>query len=418
MAHLQALPIAAPVQGLLTALGIGLMIGVVRERMHDSAHQTIAGIRTHILLALVSAVAMVLGLSVLIGLLLVVGGLVMFAYRRSAAHDAGLTGEMALLATTVLSAFAQQDALLAAAAAVVVAGVLFAKRPLRRFAQEIISEQELQDALLLAGAALLVLPWLPREAVDPWSVLVPASLWRLVILLMAVGMFGEVSLRLVGARWGYALAGFFAGLASSTAVVASFGNPARSSSALLLPAVSAALLANLASWLLFGGVLAMAAPQLLVLFAWPLATALLVLCGMALPGMLRTAIDVPLPASGNRQVFRLSQALLLAALIGGLLLLSAWLQHWMGAGGGMLAAVVVSLAEVHAAAASVAQLFQAGSIQPQQAQWSLFALLATSSLAKIAVAFVAGGRRYGSRVAIGLCTALAASATVTWLQPF
>jgi len=44
--------------------------------------------------------------------------------------------------------------------------------------------------------------------------------------------------------------------------------------------------------------------------------------------------------------------------------------------------------------------------------------LATSSLAKIAVAFVAGGRRYGSRVALGLGTALAACAAVVWLQRF
>jgi len=415
MASLLPLSITAPVQGLLTALGIGLMIGVVRERMHDSAHQNIAGIRTHSLLALVSAVALLLGLPVLIGLLLVIGGLAVVAYRRSAAHDSGLTGEIALLATTVLGAYAQRDALLAAAIAVVVAGMLFAKRPLRRFAREIISEQELQDALLLAAAALLVLPWLPTVAVDPWSVLVPARLWRLVILLMAVAMFGEVALRLVGARWGYALSGFFAGLASSTAVVASFGQSARGTPALLLPAVSAALLANVASWLLIGGVLAMAAPQLLLMFVWPLAAATVVLCGFAVPGILHTGVDVPLPASGNRRVFRLSQALLLAAVIGGLLLLSAWLQRWMGAGGGLMAAAVVALAEVHAAAASVAQLFLAGAVSPRQAQWSLFALLATSSLAKVGVALIAGGGRYGSRLAIGLCTALAASATVIWL---
>ena len=79
MATLLPLSITAPVQGLLTALGIGLMIGVVRERMHAAAQQTIAGIRTHSLLALVSAVAMLLGLPVLTGLLLVVGALAVVA---------------------------------------------------------------------------------------------------------------------------------------------------------------------------------------------------------------------------------------------------------------------------------------------------------------------------------------------------
>ena len=405
------------IQGLLTALGIGLMIGVVRERMHASAQDTIAGIRTHSLVALVAAVSMTLGLQVFAVLLLVIGGLAMLAYWRSAALDAGLTGEIALLATAVLGAYAQQDALLAAAIAVVVAAVLFAKRPLRRFAREIISQQELQDALFLAGAALLVFPWLPSEAVDPWAVLVPARLWRLVILLMAVGMFGEISLRLVGARWGYALSGLLAGLASSTAVVASFGSQVRVSPALLQASLAAALLANVASLALVGGVLVLGDPRLLAECGWPLAAAAAVLLAWAIPGVLQPEAEGKLPSTGNRQVFRLSQALLLASVIAGLLLLSAWLQQWLGTGGGVVAAMLVAVAEVHAAAASVAQLFHAGVLAPPQLQWSLLAVLATSSLAKVVVAFIAGGRLYGSRLAIALGTALLACALVIgWRQ--
>lgn len=405
------------VQGLLTALGIGLMIGVVRERMHATPQNTIAGIRTHSLLSLVAAVAMTLGLAVFAVLLLVVGGLAMFAYRRSAHFDAGLTGEVALLATAVLGAYAQQDALRAAAIAVVVAALLFAKRPLQRFAREIISQQEMQDALMLAGAALLVLPWLPREAVDPWSVLVPARLWSLVILLMTVGMLGEVSLRIFGARWGYVLSGLLAGLASSTAVVASFGSHARVSPNLLQPSLAAALLATVASLALFAGVLTLSDIRLLAQFGWPLAATAAALLAWASLGIVQPVAKVAQLATGNRQVFRLSQALLLGCVIACLLLLSAWLRQWLGAGGGVVAAMLVAVAEVHAAAAGVAQLFHAGLLQPPQLQWCLLAVLATSFLAKVVVAFIAGGRQYGSRLAVAFGTALLAGAlAIGWRQ--
>jgi uncharacterized membrane protein (DUF4010 family) len=69
--------------------------------------------------------------------------------------------------------------------------------------------------LLLAGAALVVMPLLPDHAVDSWGVLVPTRLWRMVVLILAVGMAGHLASRIVGARWGLPLAGFLSGFASS-----------------------------------------------------------------------------------------------------------------------------------------------------------------------------------------------------------
>ena len=120
----------------------------------------------------------------------------------------------------------------------------FAKQPLHVLVREKLSEQELHDGLLLAGAALVVLPLLPDGPVDPWGVLVPSRLWRLVVLILAVGMAGHIALRMVGARWGLPLAGFFAGFASSTAAVAGFGQRARAEATHVSSAASAALFAR------------------------------------------------------------------------------------------------------------------------------------------------------------------------------
>ena len=48
-----------------------------------------------------------------------------------------------------------------------------------------ISEDELRDALLFGVAAVVVLPLLPDRALDPFGVVNPFTLWRLVVVLMA-----------------------------------------------------------------------------------------------------------------------------------------------------------------------------------------------------------------------------------------
>src|SRR5690606_15496 len=163
------------------------------------------------------------------------------------------------------------------ALAVVASILLQAKQPLHRLVRESIREGELRDALLLAAAALVVLPLLPDHPIDPWGALRPALLWKFVVLVMAVGMLGHVALRAVGARWGLAIAGFFAGFASSTAAVAGFGGRVREQPALRTSAVAAALLSNVASLLLFAAILGVGAPHLLQSMALPLAAAGLVL---------------------------------------------------------------------------------------------------------------------------------------------
>lgn len=391
--------------GLASAIGLGLLVGVVRERAQPDPSHSVAGIRTHLMLALAGTLGSALGAPVLVVVLLLTGALAVASYVKSADHDPGLTGEVAMPVTVLLAALAQSQPGLAGGLSVVVAGALFLKRPLHQLVRERVSEQEVQDALLLAAAALVVLPLLPRIAIDPWGVLVPARLWRLVVLILAVGMAGHVALRLVGARWGLPLAGFLSGFASSTAAVAGFGVRAREEPTHVPAAASGALFANLGSYALFCGLVAGVAPALFQRLVWSLALGGVTLLGAALLGVLRHDSINSLPADRTPRAFRLSHALLLACLMGVVLLLSAWLQHWFGAAGVVAAASAVALVEVHAAAASLAQLATGGQLDVDAATWGVVMLLAVSSLAKGATAFVSGGHPYGWRVSLGLAAA-------------
>ena len=312
----------------LAALGLGLLNGVIRERRNGNGHdREIAGTRTHALVAVLGFVTWGMGLVPFAACLGLVGALTGVGYLKTADQDRGLTAEVALLMSLVLGALAFKDAHMAVAVAVVCAILLYAKQPLQRFSQELVSERELQDALMLAAAALVVMPLLPQGALDPWGVLKPYTLWRIVVLVMAVGMLGHVAMRTVGARWGLPIAGFFSGFVSSTATVAGMGQRVRNDAGMVAPAAAAALLANLASLLLFGAVIGAASPALLHTLLWPILAGVVGLVGVTALFLLKADLHANRSEPATLPAYQLSHALLLAGLIAGVSLVAAWLRQ-------------------------------------------------------------------------------------------
>ena len=397
-----------------SALGLGLLIGLVRERSHGPGH-SMAGLRTHALAALAASVAATFGLVVFAVALAVLGLLVALAYRGSRDHDPGLTGEIALVLTFMLGGLAAQSAELAAGLAVVVAVLLYAKEPLHRLSRDRLSEREVFDGLLLLAAALVILPILPDRTIGPLDVINPATLWKLVVLVMGASALGHIALRVVGSRWGLPVAGFFAGYVSSTAAVIGFGQRVRDTPALLTPAVAAALLANLASLSLCVPILwALSPPLVRQLLPELLATGVVLLGGGMLGLRTRPDQQAPPPTAESR-MFRFRHALGFALLVAALMLLSAALAAWIGPRGAMGAAVVSASVELHAAVATLGTLQVRGDIDMRQAEWLMLGLLAASLGAKSVIAWLSGGRAYGWRVAAGLLVALAAGSTAALL---
>ncbi|UBB25105.1 DUF4010 domain-containing protein [Pseudoxanthomonas japonensis] len=396
---------------LSSALGLGLLIGLVRERAGGEA-RAIAGLRTHALTALGAAVAAQLGLPVLLVMLAGVVVLAALAYLGTRDHDAGLTSEVALLLTALLGALAMQSPPLATGLAVVAALLLYAKEPLHRLTRQVLSEREVFDGLLLLASALVILPILPDEAIGPFQAINPATLWKLVVLVMAVSALGHVALRLIGNRWGLAAAGFFAGYVSSTAAVIGFGQRARETPALLSSTVAAALLSNLASLSLCVPILWAVSPPL-VIDLWPeLAAIGAVLLAGGLLGLRAGRDDPAAPPTAESRMFRFGQALGFALVVAVLTFVSAALAAWIGPRGAMAAAVVSATAELHAAVATLANQFARGGLSDIEARWLMLALLGASLATKSVIAWISGGAAYGMRVAAGLLAALAAGLAV------
>ncbi len=409
------IPAAESLPGLLAALGLGLLIGAVRERRKRSGQVVVvAGLRTHALVAVLGAVAAGFGTATLAVTVIVIGLFAALGYRYTAASDPGLTGEVALVLTVLLGALAARQPALAAGIGVVAAILLEARQALHRLTRDLLSERELHDGLILLASALVIWPLLPDRPLDPWGSLRPDALWRVVLLVMAAGMLGHVALRTVGARWGLALAGFFSGFVSSTAAVAGFATHARSQPEHARYAVAAALFSNLASLLLMLAVVTSVAPALGRAVLPPLAAAAACLLLGGLLGLARAGAH-PASAATDGRAFRLDHAVLLTLAIAAVTVLASAARSGFGQHGALAVAAIAALAEWHAAAAGLAQMHASATLTTESARWGLVLLLAASSLSKSALAWLGGGRRYGAAISLGMLTATAAAALVLLL---
>lgn len=116
---------AATVSGLAAALGIGLLIGLERERRKGQGPvREAAGLRTHALLSLGGALAMLLDVRLLLVACALVGALAVVSYARTDAADPGVTGEVTMLISVLLGALAVRNPALGSGLGVLVAVLL------------------------------------------------------------------------------------------------------------------------------------------------------------------------------------------------------------------------------------------------------------------------------------------------------
>lgn len=395
------------------ALGIGLLIGAERERRkgHGPARAP-AGIRTFTVVSLAGAAAFAVGGVVLLAVL--AAGLALLlavAYWRSNDDDPGLTTEVALLVTLFLGALAIHEPVQASALGVCVAILLAARNPLHRFARRLLTASEGVDALILGASALVVLPLLPDRDLGPFDAINPRALWMVVVLVMAIGAAGHIATRALGARHGLPLAGLLSGFVSSTATIGAMGARARADSALLRPAVAAAVLSTVATVLQLAAVLATVSPATLSALWGALLGAGVAAAGYGAVFTLHGMRDgvAPPPGPQHSRAFSVKAALVFAALVGAMLLVSAAIQQWVGQRGVIVAASVAGLADTHASAISVASLVRTGTIPAGDAVLPILAALTTNTVSKIVFAYVNGGMPFALRVVPGLVLVIVAA---------
>lgn len=408
--------------GFAAALGGGLLIGLERERRKGrGSDREAAGIRSFTLAALAGALAQALQQPALVALgALAVLLLVAVAYARSqlvrAGRDPGLTTELALFVTYLVGVLCVQQPALGAGAAVVVAALLAARERLHRFATRALSDAELHDALLLAALVLVALPLLPTTPLPLPGGQAPRTLGLLVVLILALQAAGHVALRLLGSRAGLALSGLFSGFVSSTATIATLGARGRRQPAQRTACEAGAMLSTAATWVQVLVMLAALAPALARSLA-PALLAALAVAAVAGGWRARSAVsegpagpegdDV---AAAQRGPLRVREALIVAALLATVTTLAGLAQQQFGATGALLGVTLAAVADAHASVAALAALHGGGQLPADAAARGVLLAVSANAASRAAVAFVAGGRGFGTRLTL----VLAASTATAW----
>lgn len=392
------------VEAFAISLGIGLLIGLERERKPDAK----AGLRTFALTALLGCLAAMLAEITVSGWvipagLLMIAAMMIVAQARDPLDDGdpGTTSVVALMVCYGLGALVWFDeATLAVMLAITTTVLLYFKAQLQGVTRSL-THKDLISILQFGVLSLVVLPILPDRDFGPYNALNPHQIWWMVVLISGLSLTGYAALRIVGNRHGAPLLGFLGGLVSSTATTLVFARNARENDKLATTATPVILIANLVVTVRLGIIAAVLAPTLFVPLASVLGIGLLLGLAVALFRWrtLSAADDLPLPEVKNPTELR--TALSFGLLYGAVLLLAAWLQDIAGSQGLYLVALASGLTDVDAITLSMLRLYNQQTSAAAPAITAI-ALAALSNLAfKSGLVIAIGGKTLARQVLPG-----------------
>ncbi len=389
---------------LAVALAVGLMVGFERgwsARNRDDGRR-VAGLRTFGLIGLTGGVCAILpgGAMVAAGLVVLGAAFITFhflEYQRD--QDIGATTFVAAILTYGLGAIAVRgEPLAAAATATVVAGLLASKSPLHAWIKAV-TWLELRAFLVLMVMTILVLPIMPRVAVDPWGVLVPAEVWFLAVLIATLSFVGHGAVRLLGERAGVMVSAMAGGLVSSTAMGVLFARSARQDPKSAKRMAGAALLSSGVMALRTVFLVGLAKAELLPLLAPSLAA-------MAAISFASGAwmISTPTKTDGGQDPsstdlrlaapFDLFLTLRLAGLIGLVMVAARLARQSFGQQGVFAVSFLAGLGDVDAVTLSLAR----GPMDGHELVITTLAIgiaVSANTLMKSSLALIIGGRQHG-----------------------
>lgn len=406
------------IKAFLIACGIGLLIGLERERIVSAR----AGLRTFALVGVLGALAALLSQEFQSSAPLVAGfaavaAMIIAAYlEKPDPEDPGTTSVAALLLCYCLGA----ATLLGYAKVAVALGVgttvlLYFKAELRGVAKRL-KPQDWLSILQFSVLSMVILPILPNEEFGPYDAFNPYQIWWMVVLISGIGLAGYAALQLAGPRYGTPFVGLCGGLISSTATTLVYARAVRSTPDMSATAALIILLANLVMVARVAVVATVVAPGVAT------AMAMMALPAVALGSVavirywlrLNHSSDFVQPETKNPAELR--TAITFGLLYAAVLLCTAWLSAEIGNKGLYALALVSGLTDVDAINLSTMRLFSMGQLQLQPAAVIVVLAVGSNLGFKTAMTFVIGGREIGLRVLSGvLAVAVGLAIGTAWI---
>jgi uncharacterized membrane protein (DUF4010 family) len=401
--------------GFLVALGIGILVGIERERDQGRKEEfRVAGVRTFTLISLLGATAGLIfqynamfSVAVFAGvIILVASGYYLSSVRGQSLGQTTEIAELLVFALGYLSFFPGTRSI-SVMIAIVTALTLALKEHIHGFAREI-KEFELLDTLKFAVITFIILPILPDRAIDSWGIFNPRQIWLLVVLISGISYLGYIMVKALGVNRGSAITGFLGGLSSSTALTTAMARRAKDDADLIKPSVFAAVIASTVMFPRMLFEIAVVNPDLndrlfpfasLMFFAGIIASMIII----RKHKNITKKIDLKTP-------FALKPALKFAAFF--LLILA--MQHYAlqvyGTSGVYAISFFSGLVDVDAITLSSAKMAAAGSLSETVALNSILIAAISNTLMKTMYAYILGGKEFGRLFARAAAAIVAAGA--------
>ncbi|HNN27603.1 MAG TPA: MgtC/SapB family protein [Agitococcus sp.] len=346
-------------QILATAFGLGLLVGLQREK----AASALAGIRTFPLISLMGAmtglVAQHFGGWILASGFITLAIVILsakFALFKSN-QDLGITTEVAALLMYIVGAYLTfGDATIAIVVGALTAVLLQMKDVLHDFVRKM-GERDILAIMRFAAIALVILPILPNQNYGPFHVLNPYDIWRMVVLIVAISLMGYAAYKVFKDKAGTLLAGILGGLISSTATTVSYARntktlPETSSLAalaIMLASTVSVIRVTLAFMVVSPSATSVIAPPLLTLFA-----TMVIICVVLY--FSRSGETHTMPEPDNPA--ELTSAIVFGLLYGGIIFAVAAAKEMFGQQSLYLIAMISGLTDVDAITLSTGRLVE------------------------------------------------------------
>jgi uncharacterized membrane protein (DUF4010 family) len=385
---------------IVTSLGIGLLVGIERERKQH----VLAGIRTFPLAALLGLLCAMLGHEANAPALPVAGlvALTAFGFLRNGKSlnsnsDPHTTTIAALLVVYCLGMLVFFDhAALAVAGGIVVTSLLYLKPELAGITQKL-ERHDLYSLLQFGTLSCIILPLLPNRTFGPYQALNPHHIWLMVVLIVGLGLVGYVSVRMLGQRVGGPLLGLLGGLVSSTVTSLIYSRQVKENPENAPLAGTIIQLANLVlnvRMMLFAAALAPAAlPQIAIVMA----PGLLLGLAVTLARYHRQQAPETRPSQKLANPADLKLALGFAAAFAIIMLCAAWLNAEFGRRGVFTVAVISGANEVDAIVLTVLNLFAQQRFDVVSSATAIALAVGSNALFKFFLILTLGGRDLAMR---------------------
>lgn len=406
-------------QALAIALGLGLLVGLQRERVGNNGSERIAGIRTFPLITILGVLAAVIaesfggwviGAAIVAVIASVVIGTIISIEKGQA--EQGITTEIAILVMFLVGCLLVTGP---REVAVVVGGgtalLLHAKHLLHDFANKL-GEQDVRAIMQFALVSLVVLPVLPDRTYGPFplNVLNPYSIWLLVVLVVGINVAGYLIYKFLGARAGVVLGGVLGGLISSTATTLSFARRSRTNPEEGAASAAVVMIASTVLWVRIIVLTIVVGGPLIAELALPIGVMLMVSVAIAsLMFMRASKEEIAMPEHHNPSNLR--DALIFAGIFALVLVGMAWFQREYGSSGVYGMAAVSGLTDMDAITLSTARMARSG--ESLDTAWHAILIAAmANTLFKAVLAGVVGSRQFMMRLLPGFGVIFAAAAVV------